>query len=334
VQTSEIKFGALTISLDFEIHWGVRDHFTVDGHYRQNLLGVRKAVPAMLDLFDEFGIAVTWATVGFLFSKSKDELKDYQPKTLPDYHNKALNPYGESIGNSEKDDLFHFAPSLIQRIKETPGQEIATHTFSHYYCLEPGQTAETFAADLDSAVALAEENDVKLRSIVFPRNQHNEKYTDILLNRGINCIRGNQPNWIYELDENGKSNKAKRALRLIDQHFNIAGQHSIDWNEIWENEKMANVRASYFLRPAQTRRTWMNDLRFKRLKQSLEFAAQNNKIVHLWWHPHNFGTNTEANIAFLRKVLEVYRECQEKYGMKSLSMSEVAQTAKQAVSKI
>ena len=62
-------FGALVISLDFELHWGVRDKRPVDGPYRENLLGAREAIPQMLDLFEEFGVAATWATVGFLFRK-------------------------------------------------------------------------------------------------------------------------------------------------------------------------------------------------------------------------------------------------------------------------
>lgn len=325
---TRIKFGALTISLDFEIHWGVRDHYTTDGSYRQNLLGVRQAVPEMLKLFAEFDIAVTWATVGFLFAKSKDELNDYKPRVLPEYENKKLSPYEENVGLSENDDLFHFAPSLIQNIKDTQRQEIGTHTFSHYYCLENGQNAETFSADIDRAVAIAEENDVKISSIVFPRNHHNQEYDDVLLKHGINCLRGNQPEWMYRLGEGGASNKFQRLGRLADSHFNLAGRHLIDWSEIWANPKIADVRAGYFLRPAQTKRKWIDDLRFRRLKNSIEAAAKNGKIIHLWWHPHNFGVNLENNLAFLRRVLEVFRDCRERFEMKSLSMAEAADVAK------
>jgi hypothetical protein len=35
--------GALVISLDFELHWGVRDKRSV-ASYRENLLGARRAV--------------------------------------------------------------------------------------------------------------------------------------------------------------------------------------------------------------------------------------------------------------------------------------------------
>src|SRR5271170_2820266 len=84
--------GGLVISLDFELHWGVRDHRTVD-QYRQNLLGVRQAVPAMLDLFARYGLHATWATVGFLFCRNIEELTSAIPDELPRYRESCLNPY-------------------------------------------------------------------------------------------------------------------------------------------------------------------------------------------------------------------------------------------------
>ena len=79
-------YGALVISLDFELHWGVRDKCAPDGSYRENLLGARKAVPAMLDLFEEFDIAATWATVGFLFAESRQEREAFSPNARPQVH--------------------------------------------------------------------------------------------------------------------------------------------------------------------------------------------------------------------------------------------------------
>jgi hypothetical protein len=65
---SPLSSGILVISLDFELYWGVRDVFALE-EYASNLLGVRKVVPAVLQLFDQYGIHATWATVGFLFSE-------------------------------------------------------------------------------------------------------------------------------------------------------------------------------------------------------------------------------------------------------------------------
>ena len=47
--------GSFVISLDLELRWGVPG-FALD-RYRENLLGVRHAVPAMLALFERYDVA-------------------------------------------------------------------------------------------------------------------------------------------------------------------------------------------------------------------------------------------------------------------------------------
>lgn len=133
-------FGARVMSLDFELHRGVRDHEQIDGPYRQNLLGVWNAVPRMLDTFEAFDVAATWATVGLLFARSREEQQAFGPNVRPTYDDALLDPYGEPVGNDERDDPLPFAPSLVAAILARRGQEIGTHNFSHFYCLEPGQT--------------------------------------------------------------------------------------------------------------------------------------------------------------------------------------------------
>lgn len=323
------KFGALVISLDFEIHWGVRDYESTDGNYRQNLLGGREAVLAMLEIFEEFGVAATWATVGFLFAKSKSDLEKYKPEKLPEYRNATLFPYDEKVGENEAEDVFHYAPSLIEKIKNTPRQEIGTHTYSHYYCLDLGQTAETFAADLRSAARIAEDYGITHKSIVFPRNQHNPAYEDILLENGITCFRGNQKSWAYQISETNRKNPAFRIARLLDTYVNLSGHNTIKWEEVRQN-KVGNIPASFFLRPFSKKVKSFENLRIKRIKQSIRYAAKSKEIVHIWWHPHNFGVNLKENIEILRKILETFRECRENHGMQSLSMNETIEKAREA----
>jgi hypothetical protein len=95
-------FGALVISLDFELHWGVRDIYPAGGSYDRNLYGGRDAIPRILDLFEEFEIAATWATVGFLFASSREQLCRFAPSTRPRYENPLLFPYDEPIGSGEE----------------------------------------------------------------------------------------------------------------------------------------------------------------------------------------------------------------------------------------
>ncbi len=308
------------ISLDFEIHWGVRDLVSTRGPYEANLLGVRQAVPAMLRQFEEFEIAATWATVGFLFARSRDELQAFSPAIRPSYHNTALSAYAEPLGEGEDDDPFHYAPTLIQAIRNTPRQEIGTHTFSHYYCFEPGQDRDAFRADLASATAIAAQHGVAMRSIVFPRNQHNPEYDDVLQAAGISCLRGNPDAWMYRR----RGSMASRGARLLDAYVPVSGPLTSAWDALLQPNGLCNVPASLFLRPYSPARRALDGVRLRRIAALIRRAATSREIVHLWWHPHNFGAHVEQNIAFLRAVLEIFARYRESHGLQSLSMSDVA----------
>jgi hypothetical protein len=56
----------------------------------------------------------------------------------------------------------------------------------------------------------------------------------------------------------------------------------------------------------------------------MRHAATRRQIIHLWWHPHDFGIHIDENIAFLRRILTSYQQFHHTHGMKSLSMIEVA----------
>jgi hypothetical protein len=120
------------------------------------------------------------------------------------------------VGEDEARDPLHFARSLVEAIERSPGQELATHTFSHYYCLEPEQTAEEFTADLKAAVAIASARGATLRSIVFPRNQHNPAYSDVLRALEIRAYRGNPTSWMWRFESGDESvTRTKRLARLV-----------------------------------------------------------------------------------------------------------------------
>jgi hypothetical protein len=176
--------GVLVVSLDFELYWGLRDVLPLDA-CKASLLGARQAIPRLLKLFADYGIHATWSTVGFLFCDGREALQAAVPAQLPDYDDAKLSPYSSlhNLGASEDEDPYHFAPSLIAKIINTPGQELGGHTLSHYYCLEPGQNRDAFAADLALAQQLAQSQGVMLRSLVLPRNQIETGYLDLLSTR-------------------------------------------------------------------------------------------------------------------------------------------------------
>jgi peptidoglycan/xylan/chitin deacetylase (PgdA/CDA1 family) len=240
--------GQFVISLDFELLWGLRDHADRQS-YGANILGAREAVPRMLDLFAENDIHATWATVGFLFCDNKEELIECAPELLPEYENKALSNYAyfNEVGPNETADPYYFAPSLIENIKKAPFQEIGTHTLSHYYCLEDGQTSESFEADLRAAQRLAVRKGITLRSIVFPRNQFAPEHLDICRRLGIAAYRGNPAAWAYRAAKGSEQTALRRAMRLADAYTGLLGAQTFKRS----GGVPANVPASRFLRLAQ-----------------------------------------------------------------------------------
>lgn len=318
-------YGALVISIDFELHWGVRDNTPVDGPYRSALLGAREAVPRMLDIFEEFDISATWATVGFLFARDRQELEDCSPRVRPAYQNKALNAYQEQIGANEREDPLHYAASLIEEIRRRPRQELATHTFSHYYCQEEGQTADTFHADLKSAIRIAARYGATLRSIVFPRNQYNPEYSHILRELGITSYRGTEASSMYAGSSFTEQRKTwRRGARILDNYISVSGANLTDWGEILQPDGLCNIRSSRFLRPYSNTLAALEPLRRRRIVTAMEEAARTKRVFHLNWHPHNFGVNLEENMRILRSLLESFARYRDSYGMRSMSMQEVA----------
>lgn len=323
-----MKEGAFVISLDFEIYWGVRDTTKIS-QYNDNLLGVRRAIPAMLELFSKYSIKATFSTVGFLFFDNKKELLAGLPERIPKYANALLSPYEghfDEVGDDEQTDPFHFGYSLIKEVQKYE-QEIGCHTFSHYYCLEEGQTIADFKADIVAAKRIATKKGFVLKSFVFPRNQYNKEYLNVCHEEGITSFRGNENSRLFSSKNFGKSTRYRRPFRLIDAYFNISGNNCY---KIIHTDPLepVNIPSSRFLRPYSKRLAFLDAFRLKRITQSMTYAAQKGLCYHLWWHPHNFGINLEENINFLEKILQHFQTLQIKYNFQSLSMIELSEKVK------
>lgn len=310
------------ISLDFELHWGICDKQRL-AECETRLLAARAAIPRMLDLFERYNVAATWATVGFLFFDDKEELLTYLPEERPRYANPILSPYStlDEIGRNEASAPCHFGLSLLKRIAETPRQEVASHTFSHYYCLEAGQTRSAFAADLAAARRSATRLGITLESLVFPRNQANADYLSICREQGFKVVRGNPGSWLYAAADQDSETKARRLGRLADSYLPMTRERTERRVPI---DGLFDVPATMFLRPMMSSLAALEPLRLSRLKRMMTAAARTGSIFHLWWHPHNFGRDTEANLRFLSLLLEHYRMLSDRFDMRSGTMAEAA----------
>jgi len=318
-----IKNGIFTLSLDFELYWGVRDKRRIE-NYKENLKGVKFAIKKMLELFNKYEIHATWATVGMLFASNKDELRAYYPKLKPKYFNTNLSPFAYVNKLNMLEHEYHFAPQLINLISKYRNQEIGTHTFSHYYCLEVGQGRNEFQSDIQSAITIAKLKNITIKSLVFPRNQWKANYLQVLKKFGIKCYRGNEDGWLYKAVNETEKNLFRRAIRLLDAYINLTGANSYNLETIAKT-KPYNIPSSRFLRPVSKTFSTFENLRKLRIFNSIKYAARKKELFHLWWHPHNFGINTDKNIQVLEDILKFYMDMNKRYGMQSLNMGEVSQ---------
>lgn len=317
--------GIFTISLDFELHWGVfdkRDRQAREACYKNTL----RIVPEMLELFAQYDVHVTWATVGSLFAQNQQEWEQFSPGIEPDYEVERYSAYKwvRQHGMPQEYHWAHFAPEEVAMILKYPGQELATHTFSHYYCLENQKEQRAFDADLKAARKAAGKFNTPLRSLVFPRNQFNPQYLKICFDNGIKTVRSNPASWYWTPVSNGGTGLIRKLVRTSDAYIQLGKDRTsypLDSIKVTPGEPL-QLPASRFMRPWSAKYQFANKLRLRRLCQELRSAAIHNEVYHLWWHPENFGDYPEQNLKSLRVLLQHYKKYKEKYGMTSWNMGE------------
>lgn len=306
---------SFVISLDFELFWGVTDSKSLKA-YKRNISGEWDAIPRILNLFKMHRINSTWACVGMAMCRDYAHWNSIRPEQLPTYEDQRLSAYSYASLAMENPTLF-FGRSLVDRIVQTPGQEIAGHSYSHFYCNAPGASAMQFSYDLDCAGHIASDIGLKLSSFVFPRNQYGQDSLDVLVEHGYRVYRGNPQNSLYANGHHVPGGLLGKFCRFADSYIPLTGSlisNSSDANAL------ANCPASFFLRPWSPCTNILEPLRLQRLKNSMLAAAQSGGVFHIWWHPHNFGINIDENLSVLNQLIDYYRILRDRYGMQSLCM--------------
>ena len=311
--------GCLITSLDFELYWGVCASRSLS-QYKDNITGGRTAIPELLALFERHGIHATWAAVGFIFAENAGDAERYFPAASerPSYDDKAASSYrcfaGLEKGEARADCFF--APSLIGTIAECEGQEIGSHTFSHYYCRESGQTAAQFRADLKAAGEIARDKGFAVSTLVFPRNQSEPEYVRAAADAGFTAFRGEENDWIHN-----RVSFLRRMLNLTDVYLPLTGQGGF----IPEKEYgIWNITGSRMYKPYFRPLAFLERLKLRRIKKQMLHAAKKRLAFHLWWHPHNIGVMTEFHLKQLEEIFAYFDELKEKYGMTSMNIREAA----------
>ena len=326
---SDIKKGALVISLDFEMTWGAIEAFFPEGYGRTNIAQVPRVIEGLVRTFKKYGVHATFGTVGLMFRKNVQEITEDMPELTPGYSDKRCQPYGEYLMTiTEQTKNLYFCPDVIKNLSSLDGIEVGSHTYCHFYCDEPGQTVEEFEADTKMLLKMFDKLDIpRPKSIIFPRNQVSEPYLKVCTKYGINIYRGLAPRF-FGTPKSKWDRLKKRICRILDNYINIGGMSTIAYDTLPVTGECVNIPASRFVRPYNNKLAFLEGLQIRRMKKEMIHAAQNGEMYHLYWHPHNFGANMDKNFAMLEKVLSCYKECQMTYGMQSFTMEEMTEYLK------
>ena len=302
--------GTITLSIDFELRWGLHDRLGLDlERYRENLEQEPSVVPELLRLFAQYGVRATWAMVGAIACVDWNDYFRRAPAP-PRYGNPqfAINPRYSDI---DPDGHLHFAPKLVDLIAAAPGQEIGTHTFSHLFLGEVGVSPEDAAADLSAAVRIHQERTGAAPvSLVFPRNQC--AFLDVVRTKGIRIWRGNERGWYFNRNDSSSYSALVRGLRVFD---------AINpWGCRTEPLEGDMTRSSLFFRPALPDQMW--SLHLRKIRNGIS-AMRHGEIFHMWFHPHNFGVDRARRLARLDQALAVMAELAHRRELTFRNMSEL-----------
>jgi len=248
------------LSADFELAWAFRFSRTVDDPIPRAVklgLQTRENVPRILELCEDYGIPITWATVGHLFLERCERISGIahqEIKRLPKFSNNYwVHQTGDWFeadpGTDYKADPAWYCPDLIRQILDSKvGHEIGCHTFSHIDCRDSICTDEVFYSEIEMCRQLASGFGLKLRSFVHP---------------------GHQIGHLSDLSQMGFSSyRTDFGNKLTYPQMSISG--------LWEFQNSAGL---------DWREGWSVNYHVKRYKTIIDRAIKHNKVCVLWFHP-------------------------------------------------
>jgi len=302
-------------SFDFELLWGLRESTLNKRHYL-NVERGRETIPQVLEVFSEYKISATWAIVGAMFANSKSELESILDGSDA-FDSRNREYLREKVGANESDDPFHFARSLIEIIKSTDGQEIATHSMFHDFLTSSRSYESRLHRDLSRAIQIMERSDCKPVSIVFPRNQFQFSSESVCRELGITRFRTNQPHWAYAMEKKSARNVCARLYRYLDAVLPI---YKPSFKQVDQKRVHSHNAANRFLRVSES--SVINSLHLSRILGEMKQSAMQGGSYHLWTHPHNLGINPKGSVKMIKEICAYQSELLLKYDFRSVNMRE------------
>ncbi|MFO8065976.1 MAG: hypothetical protein R6U11_00200, partial [Bacteroidales bacterium] len=280
------NIGKFVVSIDFELAWG--------GVFNENILRnnlelykkTRKAIDAIIELFEKYQISATWAFVGHLMLEScaKVDNRKHPEIIRPNYSWYDKDWFYYDPCYREEENSIWYADDVLKRIMSCQvEQEIASHSFSHILFGEEGCSKECAESDIRKCIEVASSYNIKLSSFIFPFNSIGHK--DILKKYGFIIYRDHG----IERYSKIKNNKVKSIASIIDKVLAFSpttgrikkdeyGLYCIQGNMCYYRYK-----------------GWKNKITYKsavkQAKKGIDLAIEKGELFHLWFHPYQIADN-------------------------------------------
>ncbi len=309
VEQMILNRGIFTFSLDLELAWGTRKRANA-AFMEPFLSGTREAVLRLLELFEEFNICGTWATVGALLLGSGDDTKKHHWLHGNDF---ADVPPGDAVSQPD-----WYAEDIIHALRDcSVPQDIGCHTLTHGFVNPEMEGREQFREELIKSLQVFDENGLgKPTSFIFPKAKMG--HFDVLAEAGFRSFRGPENKWFESLP----GVRLPAALRLIDAR--LASCPRADAPQ-YHPAGLWMIPSSQFYSPFYNVGKYVPiRARVKKAIRGLHHACKNKGVFHLWTHPFNLGVRSEELLEGLREIFTEADTLQKKGQLEILSMKSLA----------
>lgn len=301
--------GTFTLSLDVEMAWG--SWRATDPAWE----AVRRE-PEMVERIDslcrQFDISATWAVVGAIEGLDPVDLEAHlgtEPVAralAPDINLAEPVP---TVAAIKRDPAAWVAPGMTDvLVRSDARHELASHTYFHAVPASAQDMALDFALVRRAIPAVRE-------TFIFPRDRVDPA---LLTVAPIRCFRGTiERPWFRE---HGKANGMGRIAHTIEQ---VVGWPA-PLGAVRPGHPVAITSSTFFtLRRGLRRRIPASSIR-ARMRRTLDRAASDGGLFHLWSHPWNFAIDGSDALELLGETFEVVANRRDRGDIEVLTMGEVA----------
>ena len=256
----EGRRGAMVFSADFEMAWAWRYSKSPPAPAEEMGLKERRNVPRLLELFDQYWIPVTWATVGHLFlerCEKKNGVPHPELRRIPHFENRHWRfDRGDWYDHDPCSDMrtapAWYAPDLLRMIQASSVQhEIGCHTFSHIDFSDVHCPDEVAADEIRACKTAMASLGLVPRSMVFPAGTAG--HFALLAREGFTCIRKR----VRDDVELSYPMRTSEGLWMLPSSAGI-GDEGLGWS------------SAYMVR---------------RLCKYVDRAIDKGLVCHFWFHP-------------------------------------------------